>query len=118
MSKLFTRFSLGAIVIVAVVGLAPASSSARSQWAHCGDQPGFAQRGSGWYNVRALHTRCDKARRVARHGTRTYNQTQDHRFSFQGWHCRIRTIGDELWKGSCRRDHSGVRQKVRWKFGA
>jgi hypothetical protein len=109
--------SVAALAALVLAGGAFAGSaeraSASSSFAHCGDQP---HRGAGWYNVRALHTRCDPARALARHYWRTWKRGHpDHRY--QGWHCSDRQVGEELWKGKCRRQQGGIRQLVKFQFG-
>src|SRR4051794_18460778 len=120
-SRLRSRGRLAVLVTTLVVALVAsgltvsvAGAGANSSWAHCGDAPGS---GAGWGNVRALHTRCHKARHVARHYWRTwFHGHPDHRF--RGWHCRDRQVGEELWKARCARtQRSDVRQKVRFEFG-
>lgn len=103
------------LVALVATGLAVSvpGASASSSWAHCGDQH---HQGAGWYNVRALHTRCHKARHVARHYWRTWSHGHpDHRY--HGWRCHDRKVGEELWKARCHREHHGVRQIVKFEFG-
>ncbi len=99
---------------VAVGGLGLDHASAAGRFAHCGSQQ---HQGAGWGNVRALHTRCPTARHVARHYWKHWSHGHpDHRF--EGWRCRDRQVGEELWKGRCHRTlPSGVRQRVRFEFG-
>jgi hypothetical protein len=106
--------TLLAALIAVGLAVSVTRAGASSSWARCGDQP---HQGAGWYDVRALHTRCHKARHVARHYWRTWvHGHPDHRFL--GWHCRDEQVGEELWKGRCRRTHrSSIPQKVRFEFG-
>jgi hypothetical protein len=119
--KFCPRIIAAATLSMAVVALAVAAAgpgldraSAAGRFAHCGSQQ---RPGAGWGNVRALHTRCPTARHVARHYWKHWSHGDpDHRF--EGWRCRDRQVGEELWKGRCNRTlSSGVRQKVRFEFG-
>jgi len=106
--------ALVAAMVMAAGAFAGSSerANAASSFADCGDQP---HSGAGWYNVRALHTRCHRARHLARHYWRTWKHDHpDHRY--QGWRCSDRQVGEELWKGKCRR-HDGLRQVVKFDFG-
>lgn len=97
-----------------MAALAPMGSPAQAvasggYYKPCGSQH---RAGAGWYNVRAHHVGCRKARQVARH----YWRNGDSRFD--GWRCRARQIGEERNKARCHRHHNGRYQVVRFLFGA
>lgn len=97
-----------ALLLAALILGAPPRAHA-GDWERCGDSN---RHGAGWFNLRANDVACTNARKAAR--IHTFQQKDD----FDGWHCRDKQIGDEVWKAKCHRRHNGDKQKIKFRWGA
>jgi len=101
---------LASMLILSIAAASSPAAAPPHDWdRHCGSQN---HPGAGWYQVRAYNTACDTARHVARH---YWNSGGDRHF--EGWSCRDRQIGDEVFRADCKRNR-GHHQHVRFTFGA
>ncbi len=104
----------GAVAAVALLAVAvfaagspPGASAAFDR--RCGSQH---KSGFMWFHVRADNIGCRKARRVANRYTFGRDRTPF------GFRCGERQVGDEVWAVRCGRTRNGVRQRVKFKYGA
>lgn len=102
--------ALALIATVVAVALTGGAEARADYWQKCGDQ---GTMGAGWYNVRAHKVACRNARRVARNW---WNSGGDNRFD--GWRCRVKSVGYELAKTDCKRFRRGKFQRVKFEHGA
>lgn len=96
------------LLVAAFAAEAPSGASAAFD-RNCGDQH---KRGFMWFDVRADNIGCRKARRTANRYTFGRDKTPF------GFRCGQRRVGDEVWAVRCGRTRGGVRQRVKFKFGA
>lgn len=98
-----------AAILVALAAAATAPAAGATSFHRCGKlQPS----GAGVYKIRAHATACPNAGDVARHYWRTGDR------HFNGWRCRSKQLGEELFHATCTRTKHGQSQIVKFEYGA